>query len=121
MTVVADTENRPTLRMSPPLVAPGDVTAIQATGSAGAVHAAYATLAGLTPLEVPRTGMFVHIDPLIAFPVAILVLDGSGTASTQLVVPPFAALSGLELVLQSIDVDISALRISNPALLTVRQ
>jgi hypothetical protein len=121
VTVVAETENRPTLRMSPPLVAPGDVTAIQATGRAGAVHAAYAALAGLTPLEVPGTGMFVHIDPLIAFPVAILVLDGSGTASTQLVVPPFAALSGLELVLQSIDVDISALRISNPALLTVRQ
>lgn len=121
VTVVAETESRPTLRMSPPLVAPGDLVAIEASGRAGAVHAAYASLSGTAPFEIPGTGMFVHIDPSAAFPVAALALDGAGGASLNLIVPPIAALAGLELVLQSIDADLSAIRISNPTLLTVRQ
>jgi hypothetical protein len=116
---IAEQAIRPTLAVLSPTAAPGQVLAVDASGDAGALHFVFASSKALLPIALPGTGMHVHADPGSALIVVPLLLDAIGSGGFAVPLPANPALAGVELILQSIDGDLSTLRVSNPALFTI--
>jgi hypothetical protein len=117
-TLIAEPLARPTLGLDPALAQPGDLVTVTASGQAGALHLAFTATQGIAPLTLP--GPFaLHLDPAAVVLLAALPLDGAGLGSVAIALPNNPALVGVGLVLQSLDADLSFLRLSNPALFAV--
>ena len=119
-TEVAEAAIRTTLALYPSAATPGQLLGISSAGNASATHAVFVAFAGIDPVMLPNV-QSLHILPASAALVALTTLDATGLGSTPVQVPAVAALAGLELILQSVDVNLSTLRVSNPALLTIGQ
>lgn len=118
---IAETSRRSILGTADPVVAPGGNVVVNAAGEPGAQHMVFASPFAIAPLEVPGLGQHVHLEGALAIPITVLTLDGTGTGGFAVTLPNLTGLTGLEFVMQSIDLDLSALRLSNPALVLVGQ
>lgn len=117
-TAVAEPVVRPTLGFDLPGAQLGQTVQLTTTGNPGATHLVFLALGGIAPVALGN-GRHVHLDPTTAVALPPIGLDGSGEASLPVVVPPSTALAGLELVLQGLDANVGALRLTNPALATI--
>ena len=117
-TIDAESVARPTLQCVPASPQPGDVVEVQAQGNANALHFVFAAFDGIAPIALGG-GMHVHIDPAVSGLLGFFALDPSGRTVLPVLLPASPSLAGARLVLQSIDSDLSQLRLSNPAQLTV--
>lgn len=119
-TVVAEALRRPTLAVEPALAHPGDVVAVRTSGEPSALHVTFAAFDGVVPIAVPGA-QHVHLDLAAMALLAIQPLDPAGEALLPVSLPASPVLVGVHLILQAIDLDLSTIRLSNPALFAIAQ
>lgn len=116
---IAEPKRRTTIGSVDPVLAVGGPVGLVAGGEPGALHYAFVGAQAISPLQLPGLGQHVHLDAAQVVPLALIQLDGNGVGGHSTLVPNQPALIGWEFTVQSIDLDLTSLRISNPALLLI--
>lgn len=114
-----ESEARPTLGFESPSMTLGSTNTLRCGGRPGSTQLLFFDFDAVAPLVFPN-GRSIHLNPQTAITLGPIALDGTGAANIPLNVPNNPALAGLELVLQSIDADLTLLRPSNPALAVIQ-
>jgi len=116
---VAEPTRRPTLRASELQHPLGAASSLSLFGEPLATHAVAYAAAGADPLALAGFAGSLMLPPSAVWPVGATALDAGGSATLPVAVPALAALSGVRVWLQSVQLGTTSSAFSIPTLFVI--